>query len=44
VRDYLEEINWDKKPPAPVLPEEVVRKTTERYFEAYKRITGKQTL
>ena len=44
VRDYLEEINWDKKPPAPVLPEEVVRKTTERYFEAYRRITGKQIL
>jgi phosphoribosylaminoimidazole-succinocarboxamide synthase len=44
VRDYLEEINWDKKPPAPVLPEEVVRKTTERYFEAYRRITGKQSL
>ncbi len=44
VRDYLEEINWDKKPPAPVLPEEVVRKTTERYFEAYRRITGKQKL
>ncbi len=44
VRDYLEEINWDKKPPAPVLPEEVVRRTTERYFEAYRRITGKQKL
>jgi len=44
VRDYLEEINWDKKPPAPQLPDEVVEKTTERYFEAYKRITGKEEL
>jgi phosphoribosylaminoimidazole-succinocarboxamide synthase len=44
VRDYLEEINWDKKPPAPHLPEEVIKKTTERYFEAYRRITGKQEL
>jgi phosphoribosylaminoimidazole-succinocarboxamide synthase len=44
VRDYLEELDWDKTPPAPVLPEEVVRKTTERYLEAYRRITGKQTL
>jgi phosphoribosylaminoimidazole-succinocarboxamide synthase len=44
VRDYLEEINWDKKPPAPALPEDVVRRTTERYFEAYRRITGKETL
>ncbi len=44
VRDYLEEIKWDKKPPAPHLPDEVVKKTTERYLEAYKRITGKQEL
>lgn len=44
VRDYLEEINWDKKPPAPALPEDVVKKTTERYFEAYRRITGRETL
>jgi phosphoribosylaminoimidazole-succinocarboxamide synthase len=44
VRDYLEEIKWDKKPPAPELPDEVVKKTTERYFEAYKRITGKEGL
>lgn len=44
VRDYLEDINWDKKPPAPHLPDEVVKRTTERYFEAYRRITGKQEL
>jgi phosphoribosylaminoimidazole-succinocarboxamide synthase len=44
VRDYLEEINWDKKPPAPALPEDVVKRTTERYFEAYRRITGRETV
>lgn len=44
VRDYLEDIKWDKNPPAPDLPEEVVHKTTERYFEAYKLITGKNEL
>jgi phosphoribosylaminoimidazole-succinocarboxamide synthase len=44
VRDYLEEINWDKTPPAPHLPDEIVKKTTERYFEAYRRITGKQEI
>ena len=44
VRDYLEEINWDKKPPAPYLPDEVVERTTQRYLEAYRRITGKQNL
>ncbi len=44
VRDYLEEIGWDKKPPAPHLPDEVVKKTTERYFEAYRRITGRQEI
>jgi len=40
VRDYLESIKWNKKPPAPVLPEEVVKKTTEKYIEAYRRIIG----
>jgi len=44
VRDYLEGLDWDKTPPAPHLPDEVVQKTTERYFEAYRRITGKQSL
>lgn len=44
VRDYLEEINWDKKPPAPSLPDEVIKKTTERYFEAYRIITGNKDL
>ena len=38
IRDYLISINWDKKPPAPALPEDVVVKTTERYKEALKRL------
>lgn len=41
VRDYLLTLAWDKKPPAPHLPEDIVRKTSERYQEAYRRITGK---
>jgi phosphoribosylaminoimidazole-succinocarboxamide synthase len=41
VRDYLLSIHWDKKPPAPTLPEEVIRKTSEKYMEAYERLTGK---
>ncbi len=40
VRDYLEEIKFDKKPPGPELPEEVVRKTSEKYLDAFKAITG----
>lgn len=39
VRDYLESLGWDKKPPAPVLPDEVVQKTVERYREALRRLT-----
>ncbi len=41
VRDYLEGLGWDKNPPAPVLPEEIVRKTREKYLEAYRRLVGK---
>jgi phosphoribosylaminoimidazole-succinocarboxamide synthase len=41
VRDYLETLSWNKKPPAPALPEEVVRKTSEKYEEAFSRITGR---
>lgn len=41
VRDYLESAGWDKKPPGPRLPEEVVRKTSAKYLEAYRTITGK---
>ena len=41
VRDYLETVHWNKTPPAPQLPEDVVAKTTAKYLEAYKRITGR---
>jgi len=40
VRDYLESLDWDKTPPAPSLPDEVVQKTVERYREALRRLTG----
>jgi phosphoribosylaminoimidazole-succinocarboxamide synthase len=42
VRDYLERIKWNKQPPAPELPAEVVAGTTQRYLEAYRRITGRE--
>jgi phosphoribosylaminoimidazole-succinocarboxamide synthase len=42
VRDYLEEIRWNKQPPAPALPTEVARKTSEKYVEAYRKLTGRQ--
>ena len=42
VRDYLESIHWDKKPPAPALPPEVARNTSEKYLEAYRRLSGKE--
>jgi phosphoribosylaminoimidazole-succinocarboxamide synthase len=42
VREYLETLKWDKKPPAPVLPDDVVAKTEAKYTEAYVRITGKK--
>ncbi|GBC96154.1 Phosphoribosylaminoimidazole-succinocarboxamide synthase [bacterium HR16] len=41
VRDWLESTGWDKTPPAPTLPDDVVAKTSEKYREAYRRITGK---
>ena len=41
VRDYLETLNWDKRPPAPPLPAAVATATTERYLEAYRLLTGK---
>jgi phosphoribosylaminoimidazole-succinocarboxamide synthase len=40
VRDYLEALSWDKKPPAPALPAEVVERTVARYREALRRLTG----
>jgi phosphoribosylaminoimidazole-succinocarboxamide synthase len=42
VRDYLLTLVWDKQPPAPRLPEDIIEKTGERYQEAYRRITGKE--
>ncbi len=41
VRDYLETLDWDKTPPAPALPADVVAKTQAKYVEAYERLTGK---
>lgn len=41
VRDFLESIKFNKKPPGPALPEEIVRKTSEKYLEAYRLLTGK---
>ncbi|GAB4256578.1 MAG: phosphoribosylaminoimidazolesuccinocarboxamide synthase [Methylomicrobium sp.] len=40
VRDYLETLNWDKKPPAPKLPRDVIEKTTAKYLEAEAKLTG----
>ena len=44
VRDYLESIGWNKQPPVPSLPDEVVRNTSLKYLEAYRRITGRDLL
>ncbi|HUJ49635.1 MAG TPA: phosphoribosylaminoimidazolesuccinocarboxamide synthase [Bryobacteraceae bacterium] len=41
VRDYLESIHWNKQPPAPALPPEVIQRTSEKYREAYRVLTGK---
>ena len=40
VRDYLETLDWDKTPPGPELPADIVQKTSEKYIEAYTRVTG----
>jgi phosphoribosylaminoimidazole-succinocarboxamide synthase len=42
VRDYLETIKWNKQPPAPSLPEDVARKTSEKYIEAYRILAGRE--
>jgi phosphoribosylaminoimidazole-succinocarboxamide synthase len=44
VRDYLESLDWNKKPPAPPLPDNIVQKTSEKYLEAYSRLTGRDLL
>lgn len=41
VRDYLETLDWDKKPPGPSLPDEIIAKTAEKYREAERRLTGR---
>jgi len=41
VRDYLEEIRWNKQPPVPALPDEVVQKTREKYVEAFRRLSDR---
>jgi phosphoribosylaminoimidazole-succinocarboxamide synthase len=41
VRDYLESIHWNKQPPAPALPEDVARRTSEKYKDAYRALTGR---
>ena len=41
VRDYLEKIKWNKQPPVPVLPQDIIQKTREKYVEAYEKITGR---
>jgi phosphoribosylaminoimidazole-succinocarboxamide synthase len=42
VRDYLESLDWDKQPPAPALPPDIIEKTSAKYVEAYERLTGRQ--
>ena len=44
VRDYLETLDWDKTPPAPKLPREIIEKTSAKYVEAFERITGEKLL
>jgi phosphoribosylaminoimidazole-succinocarboxamide synthase len=42
VRDYLETLDWNKTPPAPALPADIVARTQAKYFEAYERLTGRK--
>lgn len=42
VRDYLEKIKWNKSPPPPALPKDVVENTTARYLQAYRMLTGRE--
>ena len=41
VRDYLDGLDWDKQPPPPPLPDDVVERTRERYLDAFRRLTGR---
>ena len=42
VRDYVESIGWNKQPPAPALPPEVVDQTSKKYLEIFRRLTGRE--
>lgn len=42
VRDYLESVKWNKQPPAPALPDDVARKTSEKYIQAYRVLAGRE--
>jgi len=42
VRDWLDELDWDKRPPAPPMPESAIEQTRDRYLEIYRRLTGKE--
>jgi len=42
VRDYLESLGWNKTPPAPKLPEEIINKTAQKYLQVYERLTGRE--
>jgi phosphoribosylaminoimidazole-succinocarboxamide synthase len=44
VRDYLETLDWDKSPPGPKLPREVIEKTSAKYVEAFERLTGEKLI
>jgi phosphoribosylaminoimidazole-succinocarboxamide synthase len=44
LRDYLLSIKWDKNPPAPQLPKEIIQKTREKYLEAYERLVGRRLI
>lgn len=44
IRDYLETLDWDKTYPGPVIPQEILEATSDRYLEAYRRLTGKDLL
>jgi phosphoribosylaminoimidazole-succinocarboxamide synthase len=44
VRDYLESIKWNKQPPAPALPEDVAEKTSQKYKQAYRQLTGRELI
>jgi phosphoribosylaminoimidazole-succinocarboxamide synthase len=42
VRDYLEQIRWNKQPPVPTLPDDIIRRTREKYVEAYRLLAGRE--